>query len=70
MEVWPPGSHDINPFAYLKCGISIGEILTDPLTKKTVPDHHHHGGSQQHPHGGPQEGLQPLPAGAREGHCC
>jgi hypothetical protein len=22
MEVWPPGSHDINPFDYLKCGIS------------------------------------------------
>ena len=24
--------------------------------------HHHHGGLQQHPQGGPQEGLQPLPA--------
>jgi hypothetical protein len=22
MEVWPPGSLDINPFAYLKCGVS------------------------------------------------
>jgi hypothetical protein len=21
MEVWPPGSPDINPFDYLKCGI-------------------------------------------------
>jgi hypothetical protein len=21
-EVWPPGSLDINPFAYLKCGVS------------------------------------------------
>jgi hypothetical protein len=21
-EVWPPGSHDINPFDYLKCGVS------------------------------------------------
>jgi hypothetical protein len=21
-EVWPPGSHDINPFGYLKCGVS------------------------------------------------
>jgi hypothetical protein len=31
------------------------EILTDPLTKKTVPDCHHHGGLQQHPQGGRQE---------------
>jgi len=22
MEVWPPGSPDINPFDYLKCGVS------------------------------------------------
>ncbi len=22
MEVWPPGSLDINPFGYLKCGVS------------------------------------------------
>jgi hypothetical protein len=22
MEVWPPGSPDINPFEYLKCGVS------------------------------------------------
>jgi hypothetical protein len=21
-EVWPPGSHDINPFNYIKCGLS------------------------------------------------
>jgi hypothetical protein len=21
-EVWPPGSHDINPFDYSKCGVS------------------------------------------------
>jgi hypothetical protein len=21
-EVWPPGSHDTNPFDYLKCGVS------------------------------------------------
>jgi hypothetical protein len=21
-EVWPPGSQDIDPFAYLKCGVS------------------------------------------------
>ncbi len=43
--------------------------LTDPLTKKTVPDHHNHGGLQQHPQGGHQEGLQPLPVQAREGRC-
>jgi hypothetical protein len=30
--------------------VALGELLTDPLTKKTVPDHHHHGGLQQHPH--------------------
>ena len=47
----------------------LGEVLTDPLTKKTVPDHHHHGGVQQHPQGGHQEGLQPLPVQAREGRC-
>jgi hypothetical protein len=33
-EVWPPGSLHINAFHYLKCGISIGEVLTDTLTKK------------------------------------
>ena len=43
-KVWPPGSLDIIPFDYLKCGAYLGEVLTDPLTKKTVPDHHHHGG--------------------------
>ena len=48
----------------------LGEVLTDPLTKKTVPDHHHHGGLQQHSQGGPQDGLQPLPIQAREGLCC
>jgi hypothetical protein len=69
MEVWPPGSLDINPFDYLKCG-DLGEELPDPLTKKTVPDHHHHGGLQQHPQGGPQEGLQPLLIQARGGLCC
>jgi hypothetical protein len=37
MEVWPPGSHDINPFDYFKSGVSIGEVLTDPLTKKNSP---------------------------------
>jgi hypothetical protein len=30
-------------------GAYLGEVLTDPLRKKTVPDHHHHGGLQQHP---------------------
>jgi hypothetical protein len=48
----------------------LGEVLTDPLTKKTVPDHHHHGGLQQHPQGGHQEGLQPFQVQAREGRCC
>jgi hypothetical protein len=32
----------INSVAYL------GEIITDPLTKKTVPGHHLQGGLQQH----------------------
>jgi hypothetical protein len=30
-EVWPHGSHDINPFDYLKCGVSrrgIKQILS------------------------------------------
>jgi len=45
-KVWPPGSLDINPFDHLKCGY-LGEVLTDPLTKKPVPDNHHHGGLQQ-----------------------
>ena len=69
MEVWPPGSLDINPFDYLNVAY-LGKVLTDPLTKKTVPDHHHHGGSQQHPQGGHQDGLQPLLSQAREGRCC
>ncbi len=46
------------------------EVLTDPLTKKTVPDHHHHGDLQQHPQGGHQEGLQPFQVQAKEGRCC
>jgi hypothetical protein len=25
-EVWPPGSLDINPFEYLKCGVSRRDI--------------------------------------------
>jgi hypothetical protein len=66
-EVWPPGSCDINPFDYLKCGVPyLGEVLTDPLTKRTVPDHRHHGGLQQHSQGEPQEGLQPLRSRLKE----
>jgi hypothetical protein len=56
MEVWPPGSHDINPFDYLKCGVSRRGINRSSH-KKTVPDHHPLGGLQQHPQGGHQEGL-------------
>jgi hypothetical protein len=68
-EVWPHGSHNINPFDYLKCGVFRGGINRSSHIKKTVPDHHHHGGVQQHPQGGHQEGLQPLQVQAREG-CC
>jgi hypothetical protein len=32
-KVWPPGSLDINPFDYLSVAY-LGEVLTDPLTKK------------------------------------
>jgi hypothetical protein len=32
-EVWPPGSHDINPFD-IESVAYLGEVLTDPLTKK------------------------------------
>jgi hypothetical protein len=49
-EVWPPGSCDINPFDYLKCGVSRRGINRS-THKKTVPDHHHHGGLQQHHQG-------------------
>jgi hypothetical protein len=35
---WPPGYLDIYPFAYLKSDINRSSH------KKTVPDHHHHGG--------------------------
>jgi hypothetical protein len=69
-EVWPPGSHDINPFDYLKCGVSRRGINRSPHKKKSVPDHHHQGVLQQHPQGGHQDGMQPLPAQAREGRCC
>jgi hypothetical protein len=34
MEVWPPGSHDINPFDYLKCGVSRRGISRSYDTKK------------------------------------
>ncbi len=66
-EVWPPGSLDINPLEYVKCGVSRRGINRSSHKKKTVPDHQHHGGLQQHPQGGNQEGLQPLPIQAREG---
>ncbi len=69
MEVWPPGSCDINPFDYLKCGASRRGINRSSL-KKTVPDHHPHGDLQQHSQGGRQEGLQLLLVQAREGPCC
>jgi hypothetical protein len=42
-EVRPPGSHNINPFDYLKCGVSRRGINRSSH-KKTVPDHHHQGG--------------------------
>ncbi len=32
-EVWPPGSHDINPFDYLKCGVSRRGINRSPHKK-------------------------------------
>jgi hypothetical protein len=63
---WPPGSLDINPFDYLKRGV-FRRGINRSSHKKTVPDHHHHGGLQQHPQGGYQEGLQPLQVQAREG---
>ncbi len=67
-KVWPPGSLNINPFGYLKCGVS-RRGTNGPSHKKTVRDHHHHGGLQQHPQGGHQEGLQPFQVQAREGRC-
>ncbi len=33
-EVWPPGSHDINPFDYLKCGVSRGGTHRSSHIKK------------------------------------
>ncbi len=33
-EVWPPGSLDINPFNYLKCGVSRRGILQILSQKK------------------------------------
>jgi hypothetical protein len=58
-KVWPPGSLDIIPFDYLKCGVSRRGINRSSH-KKAVPDHYHHGGLQQHPQGGLLEGLQPF----------
>jgi hypothetical protein len=36
MEVWSPGSHDLNPFDDLKCGVSRRNINRS-FHKKTVP---------------------------------
>jgi hypothetical protein len=33
-KVWPPGSLDINPFDYLKCGVSRRGINRSPHNKK------------------------------------
>ncbi len=33
-EVWPPGSQDINPFDYLKCGVSRRGINRSSHKKK------------------------------------
>ncbi len=33
-KVWPPGSLDINPFDYLKCGVSRRGIYRSSLKKK------------------------------------
>jgi hypothetical protein len=67
MEVWPPGSRDINPFDYLKCGVSKRDI-NKFSHKKTVPDYHHHGGFQQHPQKGRQERGADVLAEAGGGH--
>jgi hypothetical protein len=64
MKVWPP---DINPFDYLKCGISRRDINRSSH-KKTVPDSHHHGGLQQHPQGGRHERVLMVLAEAGGGH--
>jgi hypothetical protein len=34
MEVWPPGSLDINPFDYLQCGVSRRDINRSSHKKK------------------------------------
>jgi hypothetical protein len=35
-EVWPPGSLDINPFDYLKCGLSRRGIIRSSLKKQSL----------------------------------
>jgi hypothetical protein len=65
-EVCPPGSRDIHPFNYLKCGVSRRGINRSSH-KRTVLDHHH-GGLQQHPQGGHQERVLMVLAGAGGGH--
>ncbi len=46
----------------------LGEVLTNPLTKKSAPDSHLHGGIQQHPQGGRQERVLAVLAEAGGGH--
>jgi hypothetical protein len=36
MEVWPPGSRDINPFDYLKCGVSRRDINRSSHKKQSL----------------------------------
>jgi hypothetical protein len=68
MEVWPPGSPDIYPFDYLKCGVSRRGINRSSHKKKFAPDSHLHGGLQQHPQGGRQERVLMVLAEAGGGH--
>jgi hypothetical protein len=35
-EVWPPGSHDINPFDYLKCVVSSRDINRSSHKKQSL----------------------------------
>jgi hypothetical protein len=67
-KVWPPGSHDFNPFDYLKCGVSGGinrsshkkiESLITTIMEvfRNIPR-------------GDLKGMQPLPVQARGGRYC
>jgi hypothetical protein len=66
-EVWPTGSRDINPFDYLKCGVS-RRYINRSSHKKTVPDHQCHEGLQQNLQGGHQERVLMVLAEAGGGH--